>query len=77
MLCASWADGITIGICTTIWLQFQLDSTLLGFCTKPILLFFNLAAVTGRRNSISQPAQSPARCMRFGKLAVTLKSKKI
>jgi hypothetical protein len=59
--CASWADGTRINICNSVVLLLQLDSKLLGFCTKPLLLFFNLAAVTGRRNFISQLAQSPFR----------------
>ena len=58
--CASWADGKTISILFFIVLQFGLDKHRQGaviFCT----FVFQSAAVPGRRNSISQPAQSPVR----------------
>jgi hypothetical protein len=62
--CASWADAINISFCNSIWLQSQLtDFYRLLFLTST--LYFQSAAVTGRRNSISQPAQSPARWLLF------------
>ena len=56
--CTSWADGITMSICSSIWLQFrQTNIYQLLFLTS--ILYFQSAAVPGRRNSIYQPAQSP------------------
>ena len=43
--CASWADGISLNICISIWLQFQLDRTLLSKSTKHQLKPINLADV--------------------------------
>jgi hypothetical protein len=63
-LCASWADAINISFCNSIWLQSQLtDFYQLLFLTST--LYFQSTAVTGRRNAISQPAQSPARYVPF------------
>ena len=61
--CASWADGITINFCNSIWLLFQLDGMLFGFLLLSSSSVFQSAAVPGRRNAISQPAQSPVRCL--------------
>jgi hypothetical protein len=59
--CASWADGINISFCNSIQLQFRLTEYYqLLFLTST--LYFQSAAVPGRRNAISQPAQSPVRC---------------
>jgi len=59
--CASWADGITMNICNSVWLLFQLDVFQFGFLLLSSSSVFQSAAVPGRRNSISQPAQSPVR----------------
>jgi hypothetical protein len=63
--CASWADGITMSICNSVWLLFQLDGMLFGFLFLSSSSVFQSAAVPGGRNSISQPAQSPARYMPY------------
>ena len=60
--CASWADGITMSICNSI--SFCSGRTYIAellFLTST--LYFQSAAVPGRRNAISQPAQSPVRCL--------------
>ena len=57
---ASWADGITMSICNSIVPQFRLDVHRLTFVLN-FNFIFQSAAVTGRRNSISKPAQSRVR----------------
>jgi len=59
--CASWADGITMNFCNSIWLLFGLDGMLFDFLLLSSSSVFQSAAVTGRRNTNSQPAQSPIR----------------
>ena len=43
-----------------------------NFCVKFQLKYFNLAAVTGGRNTNSQPAKSTARCVYFAPLNLTI-----
>jgi len=54
-----------MSICNSIWLLFGLDGMLFGFLLLSSSSVFQSAAVPGRRNSISQPAQSPVRCTPF------------
>ena len=65
--CASWADRITMSICNSVQLLFGLDGMLFGFLLLSSSSVFQSATVPGRRNSISQPAQSPARWWQFQK----------
>ena len=39
--CASWADGITMSICNSVQLLFQLDGILFGFCSYLHQQYFN------------------------------------
>ena len=58
--CTSWAEGKSMSICNAIWHQFRLTNIYrLLYLTS--ILYFQSAAAPGRRNSISQPAQSPVR----------------
>jgi hypothetical protein len=63
--CASWADGITMNFCNSVGLLFGLDVFQFGFLLLSSSSIFQSAAVPGRRNTISQPAQSPARCLQL------------
>ncbi len=68
--CNIGADGITMCICNYIWLQFLLTNIYrLLYLTST--LYFQSAAVLGTRNSISQPAQSPALWWQYKKYFYT------
>ena len=56
--CASWADGITMSICNSIWLLFGLDKGRQTLVLN-IYLYQKPGSGSGGRNSNATPAQSP------------------
>ena len=57
----SWAEVVTMGISNFIGLWFGQKYFNLAFSCYLHLLYFKSAAVTGGRNSISQPSAIPVR----------------
>ena len=61
----SWAEVVTMGIWFFTRLWFGQKFFNLAFSCYLHLLYFKSAAVTGGRNSISQPSAIPVRCLQF------------